>query len=248
MDIVRIDGNTLTSDDLVGWLKLSGRFPHVVQDIIKEKLAATAARKRGLTASPEELQNRADQHRRALGLHRAKEANAFLDDASLSLEQYEAFLEDALLAEKMREDICSDAAINEYFSLHAPQFDAVELSHLVVTGEGKAREIVSLLGEDPDSFDEIAAEHSTAESATDGGRVGKVMRGALNPALEAKLFNASVGEVLGPFEADTENTFEIFSVTAKYDAVLDKTTRDAVSNLLYNEWLETAARDFRVEV
>ena len=37
-------------------------------------------------------------------------------------------------------------------------------------------------------------------------------------------------------------------MTAKYDAVLDDTTRDAVSNLLYNEWLESAARDFKVEV
>jgi len=248
MDIVRIDGKGLSSDDLVGWLKLSGRFSQVAQDIIKEKLTAAAARKQGMAASPEELQARADQHRRAMGLHRAKDANEFLNEASLSLEQYEAFLEDGLLAEKMRADITSDAAVEEYFSLNAPQFDAIELSHLVVTGEGKAKEIVSLLAEDPESFAEIAAEQSEVESAAEGGRVGRVMRGALNPGLEAKLFNAAVGEVLGPFEADAENTFEVFAVTGKHDAVLDDSTRDAVSKLVYNEWLESAAREFKVEV
>lgn len=248
MDIVRIEGSALTSDDLVGWLKLSGRFSHTVQDIIKEKLAATAARKRGLATTPEELQERADQHRRALGLHRAKDANEFLNDASLSLEHYEQYLEDGLLAEKMRAEVCSESAIQEYFSLNAPQFDAIELSHLVVQGEGKAKEIVSLLAEEPDSFAEIAVEQSEAESAADGGRVGRVMRGALNPSLEARLFNAAVGDVLGPFEADAENAYEIFTVTAKHDAALDEATRDTVSELIYNEWLESAAREFKVEI
>lgn len=248
MDIVRIDGDDLTSNDLVDWLKLSGRFSHVVQDLIKEKLAATAARKHGFTASPDELQRRADEHRRTLGLQRAKDANEFLDDSEISLEQYEQFLEDGLLAEKMRADVCSDAALEEHFTLNRPQFDAIELSHLVVQGEGKAKEIVSLLGEDPESFAEIAAENSVAESAADGGRVGRVMRGSLNPDLEAKLFNAAVGEVLGPFAADSENTFEVFAVTAKHDAALDSATRGTISKLIYNEWLESAAREFKVEV
>lgn len=248
MDIVRIDGDEITSNDLVAWLRLSGRFSHVVQDLIKEKLAATAARKQGLKSSPEELQERADKHRRTLGLHRAKDANEFFDDSSLSLDQYEQFLEDGMLAEKMRAQICSDAAVEEYFSLHGPQFDAIELSHLVIDGEGKAKEIVSLLGEEPESFAEIAAEQSEAESASEGGRIGRVMRGSLNPDLEAKLFHAAVGEILGPFPADSENIFEIFSVTAAYDAALDDLTRDTISKVIYNEWLESAAREFKVEV
>ncbi|MFV0277222.1 MAG: peptidylprolyl isomerase [Parahaliea sp.] len=248
MNIARIDGIEFSSEDLVAWLKLSGRFTHVVQDLIKEKMAAAAARKRGLTASPAELQERADQHRRTLDLHRAKDANEFLNEASLSLDQYEHYLEDGLLAEKLRAEICSDAAVEEYFSLNKPQFDAIELSHILVQGAGRAKEIVALLQDEPASFADIAMEQSQAESASEGGRIGRVMRGSMAPALESRLFNARVGEVLGPFEADADNTCDIMSITAKHPATLDSGARKTISKLLYNQWLESAAREFRVEI
>lgn len=248
MNVAKIDGESLTSDDLVRWLKLSGRFPHVIQDLIKEKLAATAARKQGVEVPVDELQARADQHRRTLGLHRAKDANQFLDDAGVSLDQYERYLEDGVLSDKMRATLTSDSAVEAYFKLNSPQYDSIEVSHIVVDNEGKAKEIASILQDDPDSFTDMAQQHSLADTAGNGGRIGKVYRGALNPDIEAKLFNATEREMLGPFASDDGATHEIFTINAKTPASLDGEASATICTQIYNEWLESRAREHKVEI
>jgi peptidylprolyl isomerase len=246
-DLVRIDDEVISADDLVRILKLTGRYEGLLDDIVKDKLAVHSARKQGITVSTEEIQERADQLRRVRGLHRAVDMNNWLDSMKVSLDDLENFLVEMIYHEKVIEQVVSDASVEEYFKLNSPQFDSIEISHIVLDSEGKAREILAILEEEPESFAMMAREHSIADTGSEGGYVGKVMRGSLQSDVEAKVFNAAEGELLGPFSSADDTCFEIFIVNSKLPASLDAETTDEVRRLIKDRWLAERASEHRLE-
>ena len=44
--------------------------------------------------------------------------------------------------------VCNDEAVQAYFKMHSPKFDSIEVSHVVVDSEGKAKDMVSVLADD----------------------------------------------------------------------------------------------------
>src|SRR5689334_25143010 len=138
--IVRIDDEVIDTDYFIRTLKLTGQFEGLVEQLVREKLTVLAARKSGVRPAPDEIQERADQFRRIQGLHRAADMNNYLDTLGVTLDEFEDFIVDSLYHEKMMTQVCSDKAVEQYFKLNSPKFDAVEVSHIVLDTEGKAKE------------------------------------------------------------------------------------------------------------
>jgi parvulin-like peptidyl-prolyl isomerase len=245
--IVKIDGASIEVADFIRVLKLTGQYEGLIEQLVRDRLTVLAARKAGLRVSEAEIQERADQFRRVRGLHRATDTNKYLDAMRVTLDEFEAFIVDSLYQEKMMDRVCSDAAVDTYFKLNSPKFDSIEISHMVLDAEGKAKEMISVLQEDPESFEEMAREHSIADTRERGGLIGKVLRGSLRADVEAKVFNAAVGELLGPFVSGDRSVFEIFRVDAKHPARLDDDTRTEVKRLLREDWLRTRAQEHVIE-
>jgi peptidylprolyl isomerase len=147
----------------------------------------------------------------------------------------------------MMEQVCSNQAVADYFKLNSPKFDSVEVSHIVLDTEGEAKELIFSLREDPDSFAEMAREHSIADTRERGGVIGKVLRGSLKSDVEAKVFNAAVGDLLGPFPSSDRSFYEIFTVSAKHPAVLDEEATVEVRRLLREQWLLARAQEHIIE-
>ena len=249
MQIARIDDEILDANDFVKILKLDNRFNSLIEPILIDKLMARVAKKSGIVVTPTEIQERVDQFRRVEGLHRAQDTFAFLEALGVTLEEFETHMTEILYREKMRAQITRKEQIEEYFRLHSPKFDSVEISHITVDTEGKARELLALLEDEPTLFAELAREHSMdLDSKFKGGYMGKVLRGALPNDVEAKLFNAAEGELLGPFVSDDELIFEIFQINAKHTARLDEATTRDVAKMLRNDWLAARAQEHRLEV
>lgn len=249
MIIARIDDKELTAADLVKYLKLHNKFEEIIEEMILDRVATSEAKKHGTSVSDEELQETFDNVRRLRGLHRAKDTVDFLNSLGLTLEEFQDFLADSLCKDKMLLSVCSDDKMKEYFELHSPRFESVEISHMILDTEGKAREIRALLEDDPDGFTELAREHSMdIETQHKGGVLGKVMRGSLVPEIEAKIFNTEVGDIAGPFAADDGLYYEIFRVTKKHPATFDDTTRSDIQKTLYNEWIAARIQEHRIEV
>lgn len=146
--------------------------------------------------------------------------------------------------------VCSDSAVEQYFKLNSPKFDSVDVSHIVLDTEGKAKEMMSVLTDDPDSFEEMAREHSVGgvgEHGERGGSIGKVLRGALKPDIEARVFNAAAGTPLGPFPTPDGAFYEIFMVKARHPATLDEDTAAEVRRLLREGWLQARAQEHLIE-
>jgi len=245
--IMKIDGATIDVADFIRVLKLTGQYESLIEQVVRDRLTVQAAKKMGLRISEEDIQERADQFRRVRGLHRAADTNKYLDAMRVTLDEFEAFIVDSLYQEKMIERVCSDQAVDSYFKLNSPKFDTIEVSHMVLDAEGKAKEMISVLSEDPDSFEEMAREHSIADTRERGGQIGKVLRGSMRSDVEAKVFNAAVGELLGPFVSGDRSVFEIFRVNAKHAARLDDDTRAEVKRLLREDWLRARAQEHVIE-
>lgn len=245
--IVRIDDEVIGIEDFVRTLKLTGQFESLLEQLVRDKLTVKAAKKQGIRVTPDEIQERADNFRRVQGLHRAADMNNYLNALGVSLDEFEVFVTDSLYQEKMMADVCSDKAVQQYFKLNSPKFDSIEVSHIVLDAEGKAKEMISYLRDDPDSFEEMAREHSVADTREQGGLIGKVLRGSLKSDIEAKVFNADEGDLLGPFPSPDRSYFEIFKVNAKHPATLDDDTAAEVRRLLREEWLAARAQEHIIE-
>ena len=245
--VVKIDGNEIDIVEFVRVLKLTGQFEALLEQFVRDRLAALGARKTGIQVSEAEIQERADQFRRVRGLHRAADTNKYLDAMHVSLEEFEAHIIDTLYQEKVMQKVCGDEAVRGYFKLNSPRFDSIEVSHIVLDSEGKAREMISVLGDDPDSFEEMAREHSIANTRERGGLIGKVLRGSLRGDVEAKVFNAAAGDMLGPFSTSDRSTYEIFRVNQKHPASLDEDTATEVRRLLREDWLRARAHEHIIE-
>lgn len=246
--IVRIDDEIIGTEEFIRLLKLTGQFDGLVDQIVRDRLAVHAAKRHGVTVEMDEVQERADQFRRVQGLHRAADMNRYLDRLGVSLEEFAEFVSDSLYQEKMMQRVCSDQAVEEYFKLNSPKFDSIEVSHIALETAGQAKEMLSLLEEDPESFAEMAAEHSIADTRERGGRIGKVLRGSLKTDVEAKVFNAEAGDLLGPFVSPDGTFYEIFRVDAKHPATLDEDTVAEVRRLLREGWLAGRAQEHVIEV
>lgn len=245
--IVRIDDEVIDTDYFIRTLKLTGQFEGLVEQLVREKLTVLAARKSGVPVAADEIQERADQFRRIQGLHRAADMNHYLDALGISLDEFEEFITDGLVHEKMMARVCSDAAVEQYFKLNSPKFDSVEISHIVLDSEGKAKEMMSALADDPDSFAEMVSEYSVGDARENGGVIGKVLRGSLRPDLEARVFSAAAGDLLGPFPSADRTLWEIYAVNARHPAALDDETAVEVRRLLREEWLAARAQEHIIE-
>lgn len=246
--IVKIDDEVIDTEEFVRILKLTGQFESLIDQLVREKLTVRAAMKSGIQLPVEEIQERADQFRRVRGLHRASDMNRYLDALGVGLDEFESFITASLYEEKMMEMVCNERAVNEYFKLNSPRFDSVEVSHILVEKEGMAKELLAYLREDPDSFAEMAREHSIADTREQGGLIGKVLRGSLKTDVEAKVFNAADGELLGPFPSSDQSLYEIFRVNSKNPARLDEDVAAEVRRVLREEWLMARAQEHIIEV
>ncbi|WP_114968037.1 peptidylprolyl isomerase [Rhodoferax ferrireducens] len=246
--IVKIDDEVIDTEDFVRILKLTGQFESLIDQLVREKLTVRAAKKQGIEVPAEQIQERADQFRRVRGLHRASDMNQYLDTLRVGLDEFEAFITESLYEEKMMQTVCSEKAVAEYFKLNSPRFDSIEVSHIVVDKAGMAKELISYLREDADAFADMAREHSSADTREQGGLIGKVLRGSLKTEAEAKVFNAAVGDLLGPFPSADQSLYEIFMINGKNPARLDEDVATEIRRLLREEWLMARAQEHIIEV
>ena len=248
-DLAKIDNEVISTDDFINFLKFSCKYNELIDEFLGNKLTVHAAKKKGISVDENEVQERADQYRRIYGLHRSKDMLNHLEQMGVSLEEFGNLLEESLIHEKINAAIQSPQAVTDYFKLNSPKYESVELSNMILDSEGKTQEVMAILADDPESFADLAIEHSIAiDSAEKGGSLGKVYKGSLVPEIEAKIFNAKAGEIIGPFTDDDELAYEIFLVTKIYPAECDAEVKMKIHKHLYESWLETQMSEHKIEI
>lgn len=238
-ELVRIDDEVITEEDFILHLKLNHQFSPLLESMIKDKVTIHAAKKRKLEATVEEMQKTADDFRLTLGLHRAQDTFAWLELLGVSVDQFENFINEQLLKSQMIKVVTPKAAVEEYFKLNSPKFDTVDIYRIVTDSEDKAKEVVALLEESPDSADEIVEEFSSEDqSQGECKKMNAVGRDQLEDEISAKVFSANVGDVLGPFQMKGQALYEVILVVDNHPAELSEAVRDQIVKTIYNDWLQ----------
>lgn len=241
MEIMYSNG-TVSCDEVMKHLALIGYSHRLYSDIIRNKEVVKKAGQSGIKASDKQLQEFADNFRTLRGLHTAESTYNFLKNAGLSEDDFEAFCESAVLNMLLKEHLVDERAIEEYFVDNRADFDSARISSIVVKDQNLAKEIIMQVMEDGADFHKLAREHSLDERIRyAGGYVGMISRRMFEPDIAAKVFNASEGDVLGPFKQ--HNAFQVILVEEVRKDELTDDVKDVIREHIFSEWVSHFLKD-----
>lgn len=95
----------------------------------------------------------------------------------------------------------TDAEVRAYFDEHPDEFRSektVNASHILVSDEEQANDILSRINAGEYTFEEAARKFSSCPSAAEGGNLGDFGPGQMVPEFDQACFSMAEGEVRGP--------------------------------------------------
>lgn len=203
-------------------------------EFISELLIRQYAAQNNVSNSTEELQVAVDELRYQKGLESVEKLQQWLKNNHQTVLSLQNNVDYRLLRNKVRGSI-PDQEIEAYFADHQLEFDQVELYSIRLNSQEKAEELYANITEDAENFYLLAMEHSLdEESKPKAGYIGKVRRDELSAEIEAAVFNAQPGEVIGPIE--TEKGYNLFKVSTVYPANLAE-EKENIRFLLFEQLL-----------
>lgn len=228
---------TISFEEIIRYLALTGMFSNICSEVIKNKECTKKAKELGITVSDEQLQQFADNFRSIRGLNTTDDMNKFLKSAGLTVDDFEAFCEDTILIELLKDHIVDEDRIGEYFINNRAEFDLVRVSSIVVKEENLANEIVMQVQEDGEDFHVLARKYSVDESTRySGGYAGTISRNLLPLEMAARVFNAAPGDLFGPFQR--HGLFELILIEEVIKADMNNNeVKEALKEKIFSGWV-----------
>lgn len=203
-------------------------------EFISELLIRQYAAQNNISNSIEELQVAANERRYQNGLESVEKFQHWLKNNHQTVLSLQNDIDYQLLRNKVRGSI-PNHQVEAYFVEHQFEFDRADLYSIRLDNQHKAEELYAKITEDGENFHLLAMEHSLdEESKPKGGYIGKLRRDELSAEIEAAVFNAQPGQVIGPVE--TEKGYNLFKVGAVYPANLAE-EKDNIKFLLFEQLL-----------
>ena len=225
----------IEASEIIELLKQELQLKPFCQKLLQKKVIDKAARERGLTVTPEEIQVVGDQLRREKRLEKAADTIAWLADQMVSVEDLEAGICDRLLTQKLAEHLFSKE-VEKNFIHNKLQFDQIILYQIVVGNPQLAQELFYQIKEGEISFFDAAHLYDIDENRRHlCGCEGKVYRWGLKPDIAVAVFSAKPGEVIRPIE--TERGYNLFLVEKFIPAELTPERYQEILHNMFNEWL-----------
>lgn len=235
--IVKIvySNGSLTPEEVIKFFVLSGQAQSLFAECIKAKEVIREANALGIKVSDDELQQFADSFRASLGLYSIAETTNFLKNNGLTEEDFEEFCELSVLLPAVKNRLADEKAVKEFFIRRRSELDLAQISSILIGPEPLAKEIVARVREDGEDFHALARQYSLDEQTKlAGGYLGLVTREMLPPDMEAKVFNAGKGEVLGPFPM--KPAYQLILVEEVLKAELTNPVKEMIREKIFKEW------------
>lgn len=170
------------------------------------------AEKNHIRNTDQELQLAADELRYSRGLEALDAVHQWMRETNQTVLSVEEGIDMMLLRNKVRNAI-PDSEVEAYFAEHQLELESVTLYSIRVNSESTAKELLSQINEEGANFHVLAMEHSQDENSRHlGGHIGQLTRAQVTGAVEAAVFNARPGAVIGPVK--TDNGWNLFKVAA----------------------------------
>jgi putative peptide maturation system protein len=240
---LEINGEPVALTDVVRQAKFRAQL-EFLEDAVDSEIIRQAAARQQLALSDEELQKAADDFRIQHHLYDSETTEAWFTKNHLSQEEWESSLAEVILEKKLC-DRLAEGKIEQHFAENRLSFDAATLAYLIVNDEGVARELRAQIVDDGADFHALARQFSIDDSTRNaGGYAGLVRRTEMEAAVEAAVFGADSGEVIGPVKTDLG--WSLIKVEALLRGKLDDATRGSIRAQLFDDWLQEQRRKARI--
>ncbi len=147
--------------------------------------------------------------------------------SGMSMAQIRAIYEVQVLQEKLQEVVTADIPTSE---------EQVNARHILVATEQDAQDVMAAL-QAGEPFEELARSASTdTGSGSSGGELGWAGRGRFVPEFEDAVFNAELGQIVGPVQS--QFGYHIIQVHAREVRDLTEAELTEKRQTAFNEWLQ----------
>lgn len=199
---------------------------------ISEILIREYATKHELANTVEELQVAIEEMRYDKGLESKEKFLHWMKTNGQNLLSIQNELDYQLLRNKVKANI-PDEEVKAYFAEYQLEFDKVELYSIRVSTQEKAEELIAKIEEEGENFHLVAMQYSEdRESNLKAGYIGKVDRSSVTAEIEAAVFAAQKGDVVGPIK--TEKGYNLFKIANLYPSTLEQ-AKDEIRNKLFEK-------------
>ncbi|HEY9081643.1 peptidylprolyl isomerase [Magnetovibrio sp.] len=242
-DFISVNGAPIDMKTALQWQLVMGNTDFT-DATIQNAAVLQYARANDLSATAEEIQEFFGNVRYDLELEKADDFNVWLKANNLDLHTVQNVCEIGVLRNKIRSSI-SDADVEAYFTLNKDSYDVANLYSLTVDSEDLANELMAQIEDGEDSFVNLALEHSTdGDTFRKGGYVGEVTRETVRGEVEAAVFSAASGALIGPIKDD--DGYTIYMVGDIIAPELDD-VKEAIRDEMFEEKLDIISAEATVD-
>ena len=228
--VLTVDGESVTVQEALRLLRMEGQSrPDLIDQLVEQKILLRAVNQAEIDVEDTALQDAADRFRRARGLLAAADMERWLQEAGLTVLQFQTLLGITVKIRHLKQRLASD---------HVAAFEA------------QRERYDRLCVFEVEGLDEAAAARLKARAAELGlpGAACASAREGANPALRGTLAtrfalefpepvrDAVPGVVLGPFERG--GRLVLAEIVLRRPAELDAETRAALHDAMVQGWLD----------
>lgn len=233
----------------------------VATEMIRAEIMQQKADELGVLLAADEAGKALEQKRAELGFDAFQK---LLKEQGVTEEEYLSRLKDQLLVEALGKKVTADVAVTEdeaesFYLMNKGLFSQqvmLHLAHIVLDNEGQAEMVWNEL-KDGGDFSTLASQVSKDEATrNNGGDMGWIESGTVDPAIEQVAFGLSSGQTSGVIK--TSDGFQITKILERREAYtppFSEVKTQAEEVLLnrkkeekFSDWLRTAYANARVEV
>jgi parvulin-like peptidyl-prolyl isomerase len=231
-----------------------------LNDVLDQEWILGEAEERGVSVSDREVQEEFEQTKNQ-NFKSEKEYQDFLRQSCFEQEDVDERVRLQVISTKIQEEVTSEAAevsdadAETFYEANEEQFSQPEQRDLrLVLNQDpeKAQEAADQLEQDnsPENWKQVAAEFSSdASSKENGGVRESITQGVFPEAVDAQIFDAAEGEVVGPIETDSGTyVFQVDSVTEETTTPLDEARpqiQEQLASQLQQEGFSAFLSDYR---
>jgi parvulin-like peptidyl-prolyl isomerase len=227
---------TISSDDIIDYLKISCQFPTILDGVVTCKIIETKAEELGIKIDTKELQQASDDFRLSRQLYAIDSTQAWLRRHHLSLDEFETSIYTNALSRKLVEHLFG-SSVESFFYQHKLDYTNAAVYEVVLEDEDLAMELFCALQEGEVGFQEIARQYITEPYLRmAGGYLGIVSRRDLKPEISSAVFAAHPPEFLKPIVTSTG--IHLILVEEIIQPELNEAMRGIILNDLFAQWLK----------
>ncbi len=227
---------TITNEDIIQQVKLSGKIPEIVEQITSRKLILAAVEEAGMKVEAEELQEAANLFRLTHKLFHTKDTWKWLEKNCLSLDDFQEMVYNSIIFTKLTNYMFKDK-IEPIFFENQLDYLGVVMYEVVLDDENLALELFYNIQKGDISFHDVAYKYiQDKELRRKGGYLGMVYRKNLQIEISAPVFASTPPQLLKPIVTD-KGTHLIF-VEEIIQRELDAILRHDIGLDLFSAWLK----------